>query len=156
MPSAASRTPSCWRKGLAACATCGRAPTDSSTSSSRIATPSRRRCCASSRWNVLLPGNFHTEEVHEHFAVGTVLRVLLRAANVEVDLLRGGIYLSRRAFLSAHRIVHAQRLAIANALRDHEVHLVVLVERLAVQGRVAVTPAREIHERLRPIVVAAA
>ena len=34
------------------------------------------------------PRDFHPEEVREHFAVRAVLRVLLRAADVEVDLLR--------------------------------------------------------------------
>jgi hypothetical protein len=35
------------------------------------------------------------------------------------------------------------------------VHLVLLIERLAVQGGAAVAPPGEKHERLRPIVVAA-
>ena len=43
-----------------------------------------------------LPGDLHAEEVHEHLAVGRFLLVLLWAANVEVDLLRGRVYFSTR------------------------------------------------------------
>src|SRR5687767_12639967 len=106
------------------------------------------------RW--LFPGHFHREEVREHLARRRVLRILLRAAYVEVELLGGRVHLARRALLAGHRVIHAQRLPIADALRDHEMHLVVLIERLAVQRRVSEPPAREIHERLWPVVVAAA
>ena len=41
-------------------------------------------------WGRLLPGDLHPEEVQKHLAVRSVLRVLLRAADVEVELLRGG------------------------------------------------------------------
>src|SRR5690606_33359002 len=48
-----------------------------------------------------------------------------------------------------------ERLAIAHALRDHEVDLVVIVERLAVQSRMAVAPPCDEQNALRPARVSA-
>ena len=86
---------------------------------------------------------------------GLFFGILLRAADVEVDLLRGRIHFTGGLLLVGHRVVHPQRLPIANALRDHEVHLVVVVQRLAVQRRVPESPSCEVDEGLRPVVVAA-
>src|SRR5688572_26448074 len=75
----------------------------------------------------LLPGDLHAKKVHEDLAIGFVFRILLRTPDVKIDLLRRRIHLARDALLARQRIVHAQRLSVTDALRDHEVHLVVLV-----------------------------
>src|SRR5688500_7787289 len=103
----------------------------------------------------LLPGDLHPEEVHEHLARRLVPGILLRAADVEIDLLRRRVRFSARQLLPRQRIVDPQRLPVAQALRDHEVHLVILIERLSVSRGAAKSPAGEEADGLRPVVVAA-
>ena len=90
----------------------------------------------------------------EDFAVGVVRVVRLGAADVEVELLGRRIHGAGRALGGIE--LHLQGLAVAHALGDHEVDLVVAVEFFAVERGAAVAPAGDVEQALGPVRVAAA
>ena len=63
-----------------------------------------------------------------------VVRVGVWTSDEEVKLLSCGVHAASRRFLAEQRVVHFQCLAVADALRHHEAHLVVLVEELTIDG----------------------
>ena len=77
----------------------------------------------------LLPGHFHREEMIEHLPAGVVCLVPLGTADIEVQLLGGRIHRAGRRIARLGK--NRQRLAVAHALRHHEVDLVVLVEEVS-------------------------
>src|SRR5918993_3863740 len=97
----------------------------------------------------LFPGDLHAEEMQEHLTRRLVLRIRLRAADVEIDLLRRRVGFAAGQLLPRQRVIDAECLPVAQALRDHEVHLVVLIKRLAIQCGMSVSPAGEKADRLR-------
>ena len=70
--------------------------------------------------------------MHEDLTVRAIVLILLWAPDVKVNLLRGRIDLPGGGFLVRHRVVHFQGLPIANALRHHEMHFVILIQGSAV------------------------
>src|SRR5690606_5404725 len=93
-------------------------------------------------------------EVVEDLSIRMIRVVSLRASDVEVQLLRSRIH---GAGLPRGRLEHdLERLPITHALRDHEVDLVVLIERRAIQRRMSVTPACDEEHAFWPVHVAAA
>lgn len=77
-----------------------------------------QRCYAFSPTVGYFPRDLHPEEVHEHLAVRSVLRILRRAADMEVDQLRRRVRLPARQLLVGKRVIDAQRLPVAQSLRD--------------------------------------
>ena len=61
----------------------------------------------------LFPGDLHAEEMHEHLSRRAILRVHLRTANVEINLLGSRIGFAARELLVRHRILDPQRLPVA-------------------------------------------
>ena len=89
----------------------------------------------------------------EHLPAGVVCLVPLGTADIEVQLLGGRIHRAGRRIARLRK--NRQGLAVAHALRHHEVDLVVLVEGLPVQGRRPGAPPGDVEQALGPVCVTA-
>ena len=82
----------------------------------------------------------------EDFARRVVAGFRLGTADEEIEMLHRRVDLSRMGMLVGHGIRGFERLPVAHSLHQHEMHFVIVVERLSVQGGVSVAPTGHVEQ----------